>query len=200
MKNHGVSIQKLAVLGLLLTGAGCERAVRQDAAAAPAARLVVYTSVDEVFARAVLEEYTRKTGVRVDAVFDSEAGKTTGFLHRLRREAARPRCDVWWSGEIFGTIELAREGLLDAYDSRAAADIPSVWRDAQHRWTGCAARARVLAFDPGRVPVDRLPLTWAELVQPEWAARSAIANPQFGTTRGHVAALFAYWGPERARG
>jgi iron(III) transport system substrate-binding protein len=203
MKNQGVTFRKLTVLGLLLVPAGCERAPRQDAASRPAppaaARLVVYTSVDEVFARAVLEEYTRKSGVRVDAVFDSEAGKTTGFLHRLRREAARPRCDVWWSGEVFGTIELAREGLLDPYDSPAAADIPGAWRDAQQRWTGCAARARVLAFDPGRFSADRLPPTWVELVQPDWAARTAIANPQFGTTRGHVAALFAYWGPERAR-
>jgi iron(III) transport system substrate-binding protein len=33
---------------------------------------------------------------------------------------------------------------------------------------------------------------------PEWKGQVAIANPQFGTTRAHAAALFAALGPERA--
>jgi iron(III) transport system substrate-binding protein len=187
--------------------------------------VVVYTSVDDVFARQILGRFEGDTGIAVKLLTDTEAGKTTGFLRRLQREAAQPRCDLWWSSEVFGTIELARDGasnaagpepesrragtatatlapttgLFEPYDSPAAADIPPAWKDARHRWTGLAARARVLAFNTSRLSPAELPRTWHELAEPRWASRLAIANPQFGTTRGHVAALYAAWGPEKTR-
>ena len=162
----------------------------------PAVR--VYTSVDEVFARQILDQFTRDTGIPCQAVYDTEAGKTTGLVRRIAAEKTQPRCDVWWSGEVFGTIELARADLLAEYDPPAAADIPAAWRDAHHRWTGCAARARVLAYAPDRVKAESLPASWQSLAQlpGDGLKRLAIANPQFGTTRGHVAAIFAFGTPE----
>lgn len=176
---------------VLFSTFGCERT--------PPPEVVVYTSVDQEFAQKILAEFEKKTGIRVAALYDTEAGKTTGFVRRLQQEAARPRCDVWWSSEVFGTIELARLGVFEPYESPAAADIPPAWKDAEHRWTGLAARARALAFNPQRLKREELPQTWRELAQPQWAKRLMLANPQFGTTRGHVAACFAYWGEPAAR-
>jgi ABC-type Fe3+ transport system substrate-binding protein len=237
---------------LVLGGAGC----RKDA---PESYVVVYTSVDEVFAREVLSRFEERTGRKLAIVFDSEAGKTTGLVQKLRTEAQRPRADVFWSSEIFNTILLAREGLLEAYDSPAAADIPPRYRDDEHRWTATSVRARVLAFDTKTATAVRtadptavhtadpaavhsadptavhtadpaavhtadpaavysadptadpaavrtadptaggLPERWEELGEPRFARGLAYANPLFGTTRGHVAAMFALWGEERGR-
>jgi iron(III) transport system substrate-binding protein len=165
------------------------------------AELVLYCSVDEGFANGVIRAFEERTGGHVSARFDTEAGKTTGLVNRIISEAAsgRPRADVFWSSELFNTILLARRGLLQPYDSPAAADIPMRYKDAEHRWTACAARARVLAYDPARTPAAALPPRWEALAKPEYAGRLALANPLFGTTRGHVAAMFALWGPERAR-
>ena len=187
--------------GLLLAGAGCRRADagRSPSAEKPAAadEVVVYCSVDEEFGRQVFARYQELTGVEAKVVFDSEAGKTTGLLRKLEQEASRPRADVFWSSELFGTIMLARKGLLASYDSPAAADVPSPYRDPERRWTAFGLRARVIAFDPTRVDAATLPTTWEELAEPKWASQVAIANPLFGTTRGHVAAMFALWGQER---
>jgi iron(III) transport system substrate-binding protein len=163
--------------------------------------LLVYCSVDEAFARDVLKTFSAKTGIELSTLFDSEAGKTTGLVNKIIHEAAsgRPRADVFWSSELFNTILLARRGLLEAYESPAAADIPPRFRDPEHRWTALAARARVLAFDPHRVQPTDVPRRWEQLGEPPFAGRVAFANPLFGTTRGHVAAMFALWGPERAR-
>jgi hypothetical protein len=51
----------------------------------PAAQheVVVYTSLDKVFSQPILEEFERKTGIGVKAVYDSEATKTTGLVNRL---------------------------------------------------------------------------------------------------------------------
>ncbi|MCG3125999.1 MAG: hypothetical protein CHACPFDD_00827 [Phycisphaerae bacterium] len=175
----------VALLVALLAAAACRPAQPE---------VVVYTSVDEQFARQILGTFEARSGVRVQVVTDSEAGKTSGLVRRLAREVDRPRCDVWWSSEIFGTIELARLGALEPYKSPAAADIPVGWKHADGLWTGCAARARVLAFDPRRVRRADLPASWRALAKSPLLAQLAFGNPQFGTTRGHFAACFALWG------
>lgn len=170
-------------------------------AGAPNGRVVLYTSVDDVFARDIVAKYRKATGADVALVTDSEAGKTTGLVQRIvaEGESGRGRADVFWSGEIFATIQLARQGLLAAYESPSAADIAARFRDGEHRWTATAVRPRVIAFDPQQVSLDAVPTTWEELADAKWAGSVAIANPLFGTTRGHVAAMFALWGPERAK-
>jgi iron(III) transport system substrate-binding protein len=192
-RERAVHIARLAAVTLAATlCAACDRST-------PREEVVVYTSIDEPFARRILADFQQKTGIRALAVVDAEAGKTAGLVRRIQREAARPRCDVWWSSEILGTIELARAGLLEPYDSPAAADIPTEWRDPQHRWTAVGARARVLAFDTRRVNRGQLPTSWQDLADSPLLARFTLANPNFGTTRGHVAALFAYWGEPAGR-
>ena len=161
--------------------------------------VTVLCSVDESFIDAVLKPFERKTGIVVRAVTDSEASKTTGLLSRIRAEGEHPRADVLFSSEIFGTIELANQGFLESYDSPAAADLPPAFRDPKHRWAAIGLRGRVIAYDPTRVDAESLPRDWESFGQPQWASRLAIANPLFGTTRGHVAAMFAIWGPDRAR-
>ena len=166
--------------------------------------LIVYCSIDEVFGRSVLDAYQARTGRKLSVVFDSEAGKTTGLVNKIIREAdsGRSRADVFWSSELFNTILLGRRGLLEPYDSPSAADIPKRFKDAQHRWTALAARARVLAFAPRPSDIDSaftIPSTWEQLADPRFARRLSFANPLFGTTRGHVAAMFALWGEARGR-
>lgn len=191
---------------LLLAGCDTDESGREKPAAdkttsKDAAVVTVYCSVDEPFGRSVLDAYESKTGAKVSAIFDSEAGKTTGLVNRIRSEAGagRPRADVFWSGELFNTILLGREGLLDPYDSPAAKDIPPRYRDPDHYWTALAVRGRVVAFDPTKVKSDAVPARWEDLAGPTFAPRTAFANPLFGTTRGHVAAMYALWGPDRTK-
>ena len=161
----------------------------------------MYCSVDETYARPIVEAFANRTGIEVLAVYDSEAGKTTGLVNRIVAEsrAGRPRADIFWSGELFGTLRLAELGLLGLYDPPQAAGIPARFRDPLNRWAALAVRARVLAFDPNRVRSEQIPKRWEDLAKPEFAAHLAIANPLFGTTRGHVAAMFALWGPSHAK-
>ncbi len=161
-------------------------------------RPVVYCSVDETFARQVMAAFFDQTGIEPRVVYDTEAGKTTGLINRIRAEGSKPRADVLFSSELFSTMRLADEGFLASYEPATASDIPGAFRDKQHRWTAIGLRGRVLAFDPSRVQRDALPDKWEDLSQERWARRLVMANPMFGTTRGHVAAMFSMWGDDRA--
>jgi len=153
----------------------------------------LYTSADEPLARKIIEAFARKTHIRVQPLFDSEANKTTGLARRIRSEAAGPRADVFWANEPFQTIQMAQDNLTEAYLPETARNIPIAYRDAKDRWIGFGLRGRVLAYDPRQVPAGQAPKTWAELAQPEYARKVVFANPLFGTTRGHVAAMLVLW-------
>jgi iron(III) transport system substrate-binding protein len=62
-----------------------------------------------------------------------------------------------------------------------------------------AARARVLLVNRKLVPAGEMPRSIRELADPRWKGKGAIANPLFGTTTMHVAALFVHWGEPVAR-
>jgi iron(III) transport system substrate-binding protein len=155
---------------------------------------VVYTSVDEPVARPILDEFTKKTGIKVVARYDAEASKTAGLVQRLRAEKDNPRADAFWNNEIFHTINLAEEGLLADYESPAAGDVPGHFKDPKHRWAASAARIRVICFSPRAGEIGRV----EDLVDPKHKGRACMANPAFGTTSGHVASWFVLWGESEA--
>lgn len=173
------------------------------AAVVPACRssareVVVYTSVDQPFSQPVFEAFEERTGIRVRAVYDTEETKSTGVVNRLIAEARSPQADVFWSNDPVRPFLLVKRGLVEPYASPGAAGIPAPFKAADGTWTGIAARARVLLVNRDQVSRERQPRSVRDLADPSWKGRTSIANPLFGTTTMHVAALFAHWGDERA--
>src|SRR5690606_28301835 len=113
-----------------------------------------YTSVDEPVATPILKDFERRTGIRVDVRTDTEATKSVGLVERLIAEKGNPKADVFWGNEVFLTMRLADEGVLQPYQSPAAADVPRLFKDADHKWAGNALRARVIVANNG--PVDEM--------------------------------------------
>ena len=159
--------------------------------------VTVYVSTDRVFSEPVLREYERTSGVRVDAVYDTEETKSTGLANRLLAEKARPRADVFWSNEPVRTLVLQSRGVLAPYRSPNAAGIPPALVDPEGYWTGFSARLRVIAYNTTLVPADEAPQSVFDLADPKWRGQVAIADPRFGSTSFHVAALYAALGDEQ---
>ncbi len=53
--------------------------------------VVVYTSVDQVYSEPVFRDFENTTGIKVLAVYDVEATKTTGLVNRLIAEKNYPK-------------------------------------------------------------------------------------------------------------
>ncbi len=157
--------------------------------------VVLYTSVDEPFAREVVAEFQKLSGIDVQLVTDTEAGKTTGLVRRIEAEKAHPRADVFWSSELFNTIRLARAGLLAEYRPKAEG-IPDRYKDPAGRWTAFGTRARVLAYHTGKLKREEVPQKWRDMVDARWLGNLAVADPRFGTTTGQFAAMYALWGED----
>jgi iron(III) transport system substrate-binding protein len=161
--------------------------------------VVVYTSVDQVFSEPVFRAFEQDSGIRVRAVFDTEETKSTGVVNRLIAEGSSPQADVFWSGDPVRQFLLVKRGLVEPYVSPRAEGLPEGLRARDGTWAGVAARARVLLVNRERLGAKAPPRSVSDLADPLWKDRAAIANPMFGTTTMHVAALFSTWGEERAR-
>lgn len=179
----------LAVLATLFSGCRSEQA-----------EVVIYTSVDQVYAEPILEAFEAESGIRVLAVYDVEATKTTGLVNRLIAEKDNPQADVFWSGEFVQTILLKERGILAPYRSPAAEDIPALYVDAEGMWSGLGGRARVILVNTDLVAAEQYPDSIFDLLEQTWAgSQIGIANPMFGTTTTQAAALYATLGEEAAR-
>ncbi len=161
--------------------------------------VVIYTALDQIYSEPILQEFARNTGIQVKAVYDIEATKTAGLVNRLIAEKSNPQCDVFWNNEVGRTISLKRKGVLAKYVSPSATEIPSQFADKDGLWTGFAARARVLVVNTNKMDQDDYPKSILDLSSPKWKGEMAIANPLFGTTATHVAALFAALGEKEAK-
>lgn len=159
--------------------------------------VTVYVSTDRVFSEPVLREYERRSGVKVNPVYDTEETKSTGLANRLIAEKARPQADVFWSNEPVRTLVLKSRDVLAPYRSPNANGIPDALRDAEGYWTGFSARIRVIAYNTKLVKPEEAPASVFDLANPKWKGQVAMADPRFGSTSFHVAALYAHAGDSR---
>lgn len=161
--------------------------------------VAVYTSVDQVFSEPVLKEFEKQTGIRVNAVFDTEETKSTGVLNRLIAEKNNSQCDVFWSGDPMRADVLKQRGITETYRSPAASGINEVFIDKDYNWIGFSSRARVLLVNTNLVKPQDIPSSILDLTNEKYKGKFTIANPLFGTTSFHIAAIFAALGDEKAK-
>ncbi len=184
-------MRRSTVLALLivLPLAACSRGTAPGGAKAQ--EVVVYVSEDQVFSQPVLERFQKETGIRVRAVYDTEEAKSTGVMNRLLAEKNNPQADLYWANEPIRAEVLKQRGVAAPYDSPAAEGIPAIFRDPEGYWTGFSARLRVLIVNAS---VTDPPPSVLDLGDPAWRGKVVLANPLFGTTTSHVAALFVKLG------
>ncbi len=156
--------------------------------------VVVYCTVDQVFSEPILNDFEKETGIKVKAVYDTEETKSTGVLNRLIAEKNNPQCDVFWSGDPLRNNVLKEKGITAAYNSKAVKQIPAYFRDKNNHWIGFSARARVLIYNTKMISKDALPKSILDIVKPKYKGQFAIANPLFGTTTFHIAAIYGLLG------
>ena len=163
---------------------------------ADAETLVVYCAHDRVFAEDVLQDFQRRTGIRIQTRFDTEATKSLGLINQIVQEREQPRCDVFWNNELLGMVELRQQELLEPWRGSGWQRIPEQYRDTDGHWVGFSARMRVSIVNTTLASPSDETLQGLFALEP---SRLAIAKPLFGTTLTHYTVLWHLWGAERLK-
>lgn len=143
-------------------------------------QVIVYAAQDQVYAEPILREFQKETGIRVRAVYDSEAVKTVGLANRLLAERNNPQCDVFWGNEEMRTRQLAAQ---------------NVFRET-NGWAAFGSRSRRIVINTNQLSAADAPRSLLELTNAQWRGRFAMAYPQFGATSTHFHALRQHWTEE----
>ncbi|EEF57280.1 extracellular solute-binding protein family 1 [Pedosphaera parvula Ellin514] len=140
--------------------------------------VIVYASQDETYADPIFKQFEKQTGIKVRAVFDSEAVKTVGLANRLLAERSHPQCDVFWSNEEFRTRLLASENIFRETNG----------------WAAMGYRTRRLVVNTNLLPIAKAPHAFSDATNQIWRGKVALAYPLFGTTATHFMVLRQKWG------
>jgi iron(III) transport system substrate-binding protein len=164
--------------------------------------VVVYAAQDQVYAEPILREFEKETGIKVKAVYDSEAVKTVGLANRLLAERSHPQCDVFWGNEEMRARQLAAQNVFRETNGWAAFGYRSRRIVINTNFISLPNSGRAeLPLGPNsgdaqqRVPTA--PQSLLELTNEIWRGKIALGLPQFGTTATHFHALKQLWGEER---
>lgn len=171
-----VMVAICAVMVLLMTFG---RAVAQE--------IVVYSGRSERLIKPVLDEFTKRTGIKV--VLHS-AG-TVELFNKLIAEGERTPADVFLTVDA-GTLERARiAGLLAPIKSEVITkNIPAEMRAPDNSWVGLSLRIRVIAYNPQRVKPEEIK-TFDSLTHPKFKGRVGVRTGSNVYPQSHIAMMIA---------
>src|SRR5262245_56425454 len=198
-------LRALPLAFLLVAGASlcaCGESVRnlppEEAVKVPGeGMVVVYVEAPRRIAGPVLKTFAEQTGIEVKATYRDNLGER--FLPTLKSEAERGAVDVFWGETPLSARALAEAGLGVPFRPAGARPVPEQYRDRDFLWIGFAVNPRVIIYNSSRLKREEAPTQTTDLVRPPWAGRGALPRTDSGPAAFHAAALFALWGPEKAR-
>jgi iron(III) transport system substrate-binding protein len=142
--------------------------------------VIVYAAQDQIYAEPILHDFEKETGIKVRAVYDSEAVKTVGLANRLLSESSHPQCDVFWGNEEMRARQLAAQNTFRATNG----------------WVAFGYRSRRIVVNTNKLSLANAPKSLLDLTNETWRGKVALAYPQFGTTGTHFHALRQSWREE----
>jgi len=161
-------------------------------------KVVIYTSVDQVYSAKVFKDFEEKTGIKVLSVYDTEASKAVGLEKRLLMEKSHPRADIFWNSEPIRTARLAKQNLFKPYTKFSTKNYQSeIYYDANYKWFGVGKRDRVLIVNTEQVREDSYPKLLQALWSKKYQGKVAISSPYIGTAATHFAALYHQFGEKK---
>lgn len=154
----------------------------------------VYSTREKRLLAPMLDAFTAKTGVKVNAIFIEK-----GLEERIKAEGASSPADVVIMVDGARMILAAKDGLFQPAKSDVLTKtVPEPLRDPQGLWTALTMRSRIVYASKDRVKVDSL--AYEDLAKPEWKGKVCIRSGQHGYNIGLFAALIAHHGEAKASG
>src|SRR5919107_3928792 len=133
---------------------------------APAQGVVnVYSNREPGLYSATLDEFTKATGIKINALFSEQ-----GLAERIKAEGENSPADVLITVDIGRLQEAVDLGIAEPTRSEIlAANIPAQYRDPDGRWFALSLRARTVYASRDRVQQNAI--TYEELADPKWKGK-----------------------------
>lgn len=187
-----------AVLILFGCGGADEPALTQTepigtTTAAPASdkKVVLYSGRNEKLIGPLLQEFTKQTGIAVEARY----GETSEMAATLLEEGKNTPADVFLSQDAGALGAVAKSGLTRALPEDVTSRIPARFVGPQWNWTGVSGRARTIVYNPNKIRTGQLPQSLEDVASRRYRNRWGVA-PLNASFQAQMAVYHALNGPE----
>src|SRR6266511_1410560 len=155
--------------------AGAASALPLSARSQGGGKLTLYMGPPEKTCSAIDQGFEKKSGIK-PTFLRLSAGEA---INRIRAERNSPQASVLYGIGLPSMMTLKADGLLQPYQPKGSADIPTRHRDPDGFWTGTdvdfigfASNKKFLA-EKGL----KAPLSWEDLTRPELAGQICMGSP-----------------------
>src|SRR5437762_13233387 len=140
----------------------------------------VYSIWPENWARPMLQEFEKATGIKVNFVRFS-SGEA---LARLIAEKNNPRVDVLFGGPVETFAAGIKEGIFEPYKPPAAASLPARFKAADGSWVAIADDPLVFMTNAKFLKEHNLkpPASWEDLLHPAYKNMLQMADARTSGT------------------
>ncbi|NND71190.1 MAG: iron ABC transporter substrate-binding protein [Rhodothermales bacterium] len=156
--------------------------------------LTIYSGRSESLVAPVIEAFQESTGIRVEVRY----GDTAQLAVALTEEGDASKADIFWAQDAGALGALASNEQFTVLPDSLLMKVAPSMRSADGSWVATNARARVLAFSPGRVAEDELPMSVLDLTDSKFKNRVGWA-PTNGSFQSFVSAMRELVGDETTR-
>jgi len=163
-------------------------------ACSDSADLTLYSGRAEVQVKPILEQFEKATGLKVSARY----GASAELAAQIAEEGGGSKADLFWAQDAGALGSVDKLGLFGPVPQDVVSVVDERFRAPDDNWTGVSGRARVVVYDPRKVPAAELPASVFDLTQPKWKGRIAVA-PTNGSFQSFVTAMLIAVGEPRTR-
>ncbi len=157
-------------------------------------KITVYSGRNEKLVGPLLEQFTRDTGIEVSVRYADSAA----LAAQIAEEGPRSPADVFFSQDAGALGALSKRGLLATAPAEAVKAVDAKYRSKDNTWLGVSGRARVIVYNPQKVPEAEVPKTVFALTDPKWKGRIGFA-PTNASFQSFVTAMRVQAGEARTK-
>ncbi|HEX2519006.1 MAG TPA: extracellular solute-binding protein, partial [Castellaniella sp.] len=171
--------------GLILgAGALVGAPALRSAHAASAQSLVLYNGQHAKTTLALVDAFTKATGIRVEI----RKGSSTQLANQIIEEGARSPADVFYAEESPPVSALAEKGLLTQLPADTLKQVMPGYTARDGSWTGVSARCRVTVFNRDMAKESELPASIMDMATQAWKGRVGFV-PTSGSFQEQIIAI-----------
>ena len=162
-------------------------------AAIAAQEVNIYSYRQPYLVKPVDEEFTQKTGIKVNVVFAKK-----GLVERLKREGKHTKADLLLTTDISRLMELTDKGLTQPVNSLVIKrNVPAHLRDEDNEWFALTTRVRNLYLSKERMA--GVTLRYEDLSDPKYHGKICTRSGKHPYSVALISSMIAHHGYDDAK-
>ncbi|MFI9157798.1 iron ABC transporter substrate-binding protein [Kitasatospora aureofaciens] len=171
------ALSLLAACALALTACGSSGGSTDSAAPAASGTalagqtITVYSGQHEQTVKALTEDFTKRTGIKVEL----RSGDEAELANQILQEGDASPADVFYAENPPALTALGDKGLLTKVAPDTLKSVPADDSSGRGDWVGVSARTSAFLAATGKAADTAPPASVLDLAKPEWKGRLGIA-------------------------